>query len=196
VPGHVAMLRVAHASASASSRGVGVDGATQRPEHTHRWARSRTLRRRTILRTFEPGLVLCAESRYLARMAHPDHNAIVAAFAAHPGVQTCHRGAPNVGYTHIHGPSQPHHATMCTTHSVVVEQFNGTLSLRDPVGLALGFAQRVPHPIATHPLGYSRGPNFGAFGYGLDAAEILRRWGSWAAFVCDIVAIEVARQRW
>jgi hypothetical protein len=129
-------------------------------------------------------------------MAHPDHNALVAAFAAQPGVQTCHRGTPNAGYTHIHGPNQPHHATMCTTHSVVVEQFNGTVSLRDPVGLALGFAQRVSQPITTHALGHSRGPNFGAFGYGIEAVEILRRWGSWAAFVRDIVSVEVARQRW
>ena len=62
--------------------------------------------------------------------------------------------------------------------------------------LALGFAQRVPQAITTHALGYSHRPNFGAFGYGLEAAEILRRWGSWAEFVRDIIGIEVARQRW
>ncbi len=131
-------------------------------------------------------------------MPHPDHNAIVAAFATvDPTCRAgCHRGDPARGYTHIHGPSQASHPDRCSTHSVIVEKFNGTVSVRRPIGATLGGTRRTAIPIAQDPMGYSVGPEFGDFDIGFTVVTILARWATFDNFARAVIASARASHVW
>ena len=109
-----------------------------------------------------------------------------------PDVRTCTR----TGYLHIHGPNQTPGTGRCATHSIVVEQANGTVSLRTPIAKQLGFTKRPNAPISQHPLGYSNGPDYGVFDYALSFEDILDIWGHLVTFAITVIAAERAAGRW
>lgn len=122
-------------------------------------------------------------------MPHPDHDDLLAAFGrVEPGIQLCHRGHPQSGYTHIHGPRQAPGGDRCTSHTVTVEKQNGTVSLRSPFGQALGGTARAPVPIGQDPMGYSHRADYGNYGDGFEASIIRARWGTFDAFARDVIA--------
>jgi hypothetical protein len=121
----------------------------------------------------------------------PGHDEIVGAFKhVDPRVTTHVRGgeAP-LGYWHIHGPSQNPHPTRCTTHWITVERYNGTVSLRRPLALAMGGFVKRPEgkKITEHPLGMSF-RQYGAFDYALDAGTIAARWPSLHDFAREVIS--------
>lgn len=119
-----------------------------------------------------------------------EHNEIIKAFArqgAHP--TNCDRADPDRGYTHVHGPNTKPQPQRCNDHLVDVEKTNGTVSLFEPVALALGAMARQPIPIAKHVMGHSAGASFGDFGFGFDASAIVLRWGSFDAFAKAVVLL-------
>jgi hypothetical protein len=131
-------------------------------------------------------------------MIHPEHDAIVAAFRRVGGDGTiCHRGAPEgdptIGYTHVHGPTQPPDRKRCTTHSVCVEKYNGTVALSTPVGKLMGGTKRPYVPIAEHPLGFSHRDSYGRFDHALDAATWREKWPTPEDFARDV--IETVKKR-
>lgn len=130
-------------------------------------------------------------------MAHPDHNAIVAAFQALGGIP-CDRGHPTNGYTHIHGPGFPPKlgARQCATHAVAVEKYNGTVSPSAPVGSQMGATMRPQISIKKHPLGYSHRQNYGRFDHAFDVPSIQARWPTFADFVQDVVAHARRARQW
>ena len=129
-------------------------------------------------------------------MAHLDHDALVGAFMrVDPRVVTCERGGDQ-GYTHVHGPSQAPGIDQCRTHWIVIEKINGTVSLRDPAGAAIGGRQRPAVPIRQHPLGYSVREDFGGFPTGLTADDIRSRWQSYDDFAREAIQRIVAATSW
>lgn len=118
----------------------------------------------------------------------PWHDDILHAFRRiEPRIATCDRGGVP-GYTHVHGPSQPADPARCHTHWVVVERYNGTVGLCQPLAKALGAVPRPLIPITKHPLGYSCRAAFGRFDNALEIATILDRWETVDAFVGDLIA--------
>lgn len=120
-------------------------------------------------------------------MAHPDHDAVVDAFRrVDPGIVICDRGgAP--GYTHIHAGTQALGATRCTTHAVVVEKQNGTVSLRAPLAQQFNGVKRPPLPIAQHPLGYSHRSDYGSFDHGFASRDLSAGWSTLDDFARDVI---------
>lgn len=132
-------------------------------------------------------------------MAHPDHQALLAAFRRACGtITTCDRADPNDGYTHIHGPSSPAvpHAKRCATHAVVIEKFNGTVSPRAPVGQQLQGLDRPECSIKSDVLGHSHRKNYGNFGVGFDTATIRQRWSTLDDFARAVIAASQAAGQW
>lgn len=131
-------------------------------------------------------------------MACPHHNQIIAAFANLGAHRTnCDRGDPSDGYTHIHGPNHPPGSgPRCVNHLATIEKTCGTVSLYQPIALALQGMARQPVPIGQHPMGHSTGAEFGNFGYGFDALLILVRWGSFDDFAKVVIGIAQKHNRW
>ena len=106
--------------------------------------------------------------------------AFVEAFSADDGYVVLRQRGGTPGYVHVvpsgFDPSKRGH------RHVVVELKNGavgvTLKLRD----VLGAQDRPQEPIDKHDLGYSAGPSFGRFKWGLTHGAILAKWGSERAF--------------
>jgi hypothetical protein len=120
-------------------------------------------------------------------MAHPDYEALLAAFArVDASIKTCDRGGID-GYTHIHSGTQIR-GDRCASHWILVERSNGTVALRDPIGRKLGGQPRVALPISDHPLGWSVRADFGRYGWGFDAVTLLRRWATLEHFARDVIA--------
>lgn len=91
------------------------------------------------------------------------------------------------GYTHIHGPHQKPGNGHCTTHTVTVEKQNGTVSLREPLAVAMGGTARAPVPITQDPMGYSHRADYGNFGVGFTAATIQGRWNTLDDFAREVI---------
>jgi hypothetical protein len=125
-------------------------------------------------------------------MPHPDHDALVDAFRRAAAVGFCSR-AGEPGYTHVHGPLNPHHAASCRNHVAIIERFSGTVSvrgnekLRKPDGTLVGGTKRPDVSIRQHPLGHSAGKHSEAFRYGFTADDIRRFWKSFDAFARAVV---------
>jgi hypothetical protein len=130
-------------------------------------------------------------------MSHPDHDKFVNAFLlTDPNVKTCNRGGLG-GYTHIHGPNQPCAEHHCTSHAIIVEKRNGTVSIRSPIAKELGASLRPPNvTINHHPLGYSFRVNYGNFDYAFTAEEVLRKWLGYVTFAVIVIHILKANNRW
>lgn len=121
-------------------------------------------------------------------MPHVDHDALIAAFRrVDPGIRTCDRGDPLLGYTHIHGPHQPPGNGHCTNHTVTVEKQNGTVSLRAPIAAAMGGTARAPVPISQDPMGYSHRADYGKFGVGFTSATIQGKWNPLDDFAREVI---------
>jgi hypothetical protein len=130
-------------------------------------------------------------------MAHAYHNKLVEAFQlADPSIKICNRGK-KYGYTHLHGPNQVQGKNKCFTHSIVIEKFNGTISIRHPVALALGARMRPEGVrIESDPLGYSCRSNFGRFSHAFEAEEVLCIWGLFVSFAVVVINMEIANDNW
>jgi hypothetical protein len=141
---------------------------------------------------------------------HPDHDAILRAFlSADPACRPHTVGGHNsqARYTHIHSASQQDGVNACTSHQVIVHQFNGAVCLRRDLAGPFGLDPRPSAPIAEHPLGYGGGPEVGDFDHGLTAPDIFVRWrgresptlerdAAYKAFVQDVVNACKARGLW
>lgn len=129
-------------------------------------------------------------------MAHADHDDIIEAFRrVDPSVATCDRGGVD-GYTHVHGPRQPHQSDRCRSHWIVVEKVNGTVSVRDAAGTTVGGRPRVHLPIKVDPLGYSVRDDFGGFTHGLTANDIRSLWPTFDDFARDVIRHVQQRTTW
>lgn len=129
-------------------------------------------------------------------MAHVDHDAIVNAFQrVDPSVAICDRGGAD-GYTHVHGPSQAYRPDRCTSHWIVIEKVNGTVSLRDAAGIAIQGHLRPVVPIKADPLGYSVREDFGGFTLALTAKDIRTRWPTFDDFALDAIQHVRAATTW
>ncbi len=122
-------------------------------------------------------------------MAHQDHDDIVAAFRrVDIRIQLpCDRGGER-GYTHLHGPSQQRGVDQCTTHWIAIEKVNGTVSLREPAGAAIGGRLRPEASIDEDPIGGSVGTKKGGFTHALTADEIRAKWTTFDDFARDAIA--------
>jgi len=131
-------------------------------------------------------------------MAHQDHDDIEAAFRRiDPSIQPrCDRGDDERGYTHLHGPSQHRGVRQCTTHWIAIEKVNGTVSLREPAGAAIGGRLRPPVPINEDPIGYSVRANYGGFTHALTAGEIRAKWTTFDDFAKDAITHVKAHTAW
>jgi hypothetical protein len=65
---------------------------------------------------------------------------------------------------------------------VAVELRNGTVCVTDELREQLAARPRPAKSIEDDDLGYSAGPNYGRFKWGLTHSEIIARWGSERAF--------------
>ena len=129
-------------------------------------------------------------------MAHVDHETLKDAFErVDPRVKFCDRGGEH-GYTHVHGPSQARGDGQCRTHWIVIEKFNGTISLRDPAGAAIGGRERPLIPIREHLLGYSFRKSFGGFGTGLTADDVRSRKQTLDDFAREAIRLVSAFTTW
>ena len=109
------------------------------------------------------------------------HDEICAAFIrAEPrikGKKMCKRHG-ELGYTHIHGPNHPADETarQCPDHCMTVEKQNGTVGFSKTLSDKLDGSPRDGKPISEqYPMGYSCGPVYGNFGYGLTYSDIEQR---------------------
>ena len=68
---------------------------------------------------------------------------------------------------------------------IAVELRNGTVCVTDELREQLAARPRPAKRIEEDDLGYSTGPNYGRFEWGLTHSEIIAKWGSERAFAED-----------
>ena len=115
---------------------------------------------------------------------------------AAPKIDTHHRGGIP-GYTHIHGPKHwpKPNTKRCFNHSVVIENYNGTVCfperLAQKVNANASRIRAIERPkvsIKIHPWGGAGRPNYGRFIYGLTYDDIVNEWATVDKFVMVVIA--------
>jgi hypothetical protein len=97
---------------------------------------------------------------------------LLAAFKA-TGAKVEERNAGGLPYYKIWGP-KTRVGSLQTW--LIVEGYNCTVSVAEPLATAAGAHPRPRRPIRQHELGYSAGPNYGRFQWALSARELMQRW--------------------
>jgi hypothetical protein len=108
----------------------------------------------------------------------------IEAFGASRGyVSLAQRNGPR-GYVHVVPPGLD--PKKIASRHLLVER-NGTVCVTEQLHDTLGALLRPPVPIDQDPLGYSAGPRYGRFRWGITQDHRQRRWRSEQDFVAHAV---------
>jgi hypothetical protein len=110
----------------------------------------------------------------------------VAVLSSNDGHAALRQRGGSPGYVHVvprgFDPARRGH------RHVLVELYNGTVGVTEELKDELKAQPRSTARIEDDPLGYSAGPNYGRFRWGITHTDLVRRWGSERAFVEALAA--------